>query len=87
MINIVSSPPQIIGPIRTRHPSGYGGARPEIPEITRPAFAGRWNVVLSTQKFRRTGLPIDKNRPSTRHPAFAPIRDIENPSVAAPKSS
>jgi hypothetical protein len=84
MTNIVSSPPQVTGLIRTRHPSGYGGAR---PEITRTAFAGRWNVVLSTQKFRRTRLQIDKNRPSTRHPAFAPIRDIENPSVAAPKSS
>jgi hypothetical protein len=84
MINIAWSPPQIIGPIRTRHPSGYGGAR---PATTKPAFAERWNVVLSTQKFRRTRLPIDQNGPFTRHPAFAPIRDIKNPSIAVPKSS
>jgi len=87
MTNILSSPPQTTGPIRTRHPSGYGGAR---PATTRPAFAARQNVVTSTQKFRqfrRTRLPIDKNRPSTRPPACAPIRDIENPSVAVPKSS
>ena len=83
MTNIVSSPPQIIGPIRTRHPVGYGDAR---PATTRPVFAGRRNVVLSTQNFRRTRPQIDKNRPSPRHPAFAPLRDIENPSVAAPKS-
>jgi hypothetical protein len=83
MTNILSSSPQITGPIQTRHPSGYGGAR---LATTRPAFAARRNV-LSTQKFRRTRLPIDKNGPSTRHPACAPIPDIENPSVAVPKSS
>ena len=83
MTNIRSSLPQITGPIRTRNPSGYGGAR---PEITRPAFAGRQNIVLSRQNFCRMRPPIDKNGPSIRHPAFAPLRDIENSSVAVPKS-
>jgi hypothetical protein len=84
MTNILPSPPQTTKPIQTSHPSGYGGTR---PATTRPAFARRRNVVLSMQKFRRTRLPIDKNGAFTRHPAFAPIRDIENPSIAAPKSS
>jgi hypothetical protein len=84
MTNILPSPPQTTKPIRTSHPSGYGGAH---PATTRPAFAGRRNVVLSMQKSRPTRLPIDKNRAFTRHPAFAPILDIDNPSIAAPKSS
>jgi hypothetical protein len=78
-----SSPRQIIPPIRSRHPSDYGSAR---PETTKPSFDDHRNTVPPTQNPVLPRSPIDTYQRSIDHPTLKSTFDIENPAGAALKS-
>jgi hypothetical protein len=79
----VSSPRQIIPPIRNRHPPDDGTAR---PETTKLLFGEHRNTVPSTKNSDLARSPIDTNQRPIDHPTLKPTFDIGNPSDAALKS-